>query len=164
MMKSTPPSDIAAPTASARTVTRYSMIDGVRVIALAELLLSQGGIDSDACNDFRGLIGNYAERAVPASEVDPLLATLVALERKHETLRNAWQTSEKDRVATLTALAAQAQAIERLRELSDEDIARIIDGIEQFIMNGDPEVDAIWQPYVDRLAALRAVPQTEPTK
>lgn len=39
--------------------------------------------------------------------------------------------------------------------LTVEDIDQIVDGIEHFIMDGDPDVDAIWQPYVDKLRAQR---------
>lgn len=41
--------------------------------------------------------------------------------------------------------------------LTAEDLDQIAEGIECFIMNGDPNVDAIWQPYVDQLKAQRAV-------
>jgi len=41
--------------------------------------------------------------------------------------------------------------------LTIEDIDQIADGIEHFIMNGDPPVDAIWQPYIDKLQAQRAL-------
>jgi hypothetical protein len=43
--------------------------------------------------------------------------------------------------------------------LTADDLAQIAEGIEHFIMNGDPEVDGIWQPYVEKLnAAAAAVP------
>lgn len=42
------------------------------------------------------------------------------------------------------------------------DIDQIAEAIENFVMDGDAEVDAIWQPYVDQLrthrAALAAAP------
>lgn len=40
--------------------------------------------------------------------------------------------------------------------LTREDIAQIIEGIEEFIVSGDPNVAEIWQPYVDKLKALAA--------
>jgi len=40
--------------------------------------------------------------------------------------------------------------------LTGGDIDEIAAGIEHFIMNGDAEVDAIWQPYVDKLKSQRA--------
>lgn len=147
-----------APHVSARTVTRYSIplhvITGRRTPGFYDV--------------------------VPASEVDHLLTVLAETEaliaiyaralgedstvlrdevtRRREAFRNVLLRAEKAEAA----LAEQAQEIERLRQLSNADIAQIIEGIEHFIMNGDPAVDAIWQPYVDKLAALRAVPQTEP--
>lgn len=81
---------------SARTVTRKWMIESVRVIALAELLLSKGGIDIDAHNDFKGLIGNYGERAVHVSEVDRLLSALADKETENERLRTLLR-AEADR-------------------------------------------------------------------
>jgi hypothetical protein len=41
--------------------------------------------------------------------------------------------------------------------LTVADIDQIIEGIEEFVMNGNPEVDAIWQPYVNQLKAHRAL-------
>lgn len=40
--------------------------------------------------------------------------------------------------------------------LTPDDVAQIIEGIEHFIMNGDPLVDEIWQPYVEKLRAHAA--------
>ena len=37
--------------------------------------------------------------------------------------------------------------------LTKADIKQIAEGIEHFIMNGDPLVDEIWQPYIDKLRA-----------
>lgn len=45
------------------------------------------------------------------------------------------------------------------RILSDEDIDQIVDGIEHFCKGPeeDPELDAIWNPYIDKLKALKAL-------
>lgn len=42
--------------------------------------------------------------------------------------------------------------------LTQEDIDQVIEGIECFIQNGDPNVDAIWQPYIDKLKRLPPAP------
>ena len=41
--------------------------------------------------------------------------------------------------------------------LTVEDVEVIIEGIEEFCMTGDPVVNAIWQPYVDKLTQLKAI-------
>ncbi len=52
-----------------------------------------------------------------------------------------------------------AAAESRIRELEEaltvDDLAQIAEGIEHFIMGGDPAVDAVWQSYVDGLDVLR---------
>lgn len=47
--------------------------------------------------------------------------------------------------------------------LTPEDIDAIIDGIEHFII-GDcgSDVDEIWRPYINKLAAYRATLEAEP--
>lgn len=40
--------------------------------------------------------------------------------------------------------------------LSIDDIDQIIEGIEQFIVSGDPDVREAWQEYIDKLQALRS--------
>jgi hypothetical protein len=40
--------------------------------------------------------------------------------------------------------------------LTIDDIDQIIEGIDHFIISGDPAVQEVWQPYLDKLAALRA--------
>jgi hypothetical protein len=44
--------------------------------------------------------------------VRDLWARVAALERKNETLRNAWQTSEADRLATVTRVAELEREVE----------------------------------------------------
>jgi hypothetical protein len=39
--------------------------------------------------------------------------------------------------------------------MAHADIDQIIEGIEHFIITGDPEVQGIWQPYIDKLRALK---------
>jgi hypothetical protein len=39
--------------------------------------------------------------------------------------------------------------------LTNADIDQIVEGIEEFIISGDEEVDAIWQPYIAKLNALK---------
>lgn len=39
--------------------------------------------------------------------------------------------------------------------LTADDIAQIVDGIVNFIIEGSSEVEEIWQPYIDKLNALR---------
>ncbi len=39
--------------------------------------------------------------------------------------------------------------------VTPEDVSQIIDGIENFIMDGSRGVDEIWKPYVEKLHALR---------
>lgn len=51
------------------------------------------------------------------------------------------------------AIAARLEALEHA--LTPADVDQIAEGIENFIMDGDPEVDGIWQPYVDKLRALQ---------
>jgi hypothetical protein len=48
------------------------------------------------------------------------------------------------------------EAVTDEARLTVADIDQIIEGIEHFIMNGDPEVDQIWQPYIDKLKVLRS--------
>jgi hypothetical protein len=37
-----------------------------------------------------------------------------------------------------------------------EDVDQLVEGIEHFIIGGDhPDVRDIWQPYIDKLNALR---------
>jgi hypothetical protein len=43
----------------------------------------------------------------------------------------------------------------RSEGLTPNDIAQIIEGIELFIIGGDPAVREVWQPYIDKLQALR---------
>ena len=37
-----------------------------------------------------------------------------------------------------------------------EDIDQIVEGIEYFIIGGDDDLAPIWQPYIDKLQALKA--------
>lgn len=39
--------------------------------------------------------------------------------------------------------------------LTAEDIEQIIEGIEHFIVGNDEDLELIWQPYIDKLNALR---------
>lgn len=48
------------------------------------------------------------------------------------------------------------KAARRPEPLTVEDLEQIAEGIGEFIIAGNPEVEAIWQPYLDKLAALRA--------
>lgn len=43
--------------------------------------------------------------------------------------------------------------------LTPDDIDQIVEGIEHFIIGGDRDVElqAIWQPYIDKLRALRSI-------
>jgi hypothetical protein len=41
--------------------------------------------------------------------------------------------------------------------MTNEDIDQIVQGIEEFIICGDPDVQEIWQPYIDKLNELKSV-------
>jgi hypothetical protein len=41
-------------------------------------------------------------------------------------------------------------------DLTAADIDQIIEGIEYFIIEGYPEVDRVWQPYIAKLEQLKA--------
>lgn len=55
--------------------------------------------------------------------------------------------------ADMTLMIAAPELVDALRA---DDIDSIVEGIEHFIMNGDPEGDRLWQPYINKLNALRA--------
>lgn len=41
--------------------------------------------------------------------------------------------------------------------LTVEDIDQIAEGIDLFIVEGFPDLVEVWQPYIDKLNALRAI-------
>jgi hypothetical protein len=81
------------------------------------------------------------------AEIDEILARMDNLRRQLDTLPGS------ELVARPTPRLAEGIAAE---QLTADDCAEIADGIEHFIMNGDANVDAIWQPYVDKLKAAAA--------
>lgn len=40
--------------------------------------------------------------------------------------------------------------------LTVDDIDQIVEGMDHFIISGDPDVEEVWQPFLDKLALLRA--------
>lgn len=64
--------------------------------------------------------------------------------------QGGWAPDRQD-CATHSDSALLAASRTGTGPLSADDIAQIIEGIEHFIIEGDPEVAAIWQPYIDKL-------------
>lgn len=48
-----------------------------------------------------------------------------------------------------------------MADLTDADITQIVEGIEEFIIDGDDALRPLWQPYIDKLKGLLLHQQVE---
>ena len=68
---------------------------------------------------------------------------------------NEWDAARSSRRQPLDARAHCGDGDSAARELSVDDIDQIIEGIDHFVIGTEPDIEVIWQPYLDKLAALR---------
>jgi hypothetical protein len=125
---------------------------------------------------------------IPRDEIEQVIATLAAWEADARRRRGNVRTVNVNELASLRRLlvpgSRDVSPTENIQDYADdvlrrrsravpppiggtnmltvEDIAQIVEGIENFIMCGDPAVDALWQPYVDKLNALKAETRSVP--
>jgi hypothetical protein len=68
------------------------------------------------------------------------------------------RASEMERLPSIRKANARliAAAPDLLAAMTCDDVDQLVEGIEHFIIGGDhPDVRDIWQPYIDKLNALR---------
>ena len=78
--------------------------------------MDAGTVDALVRFGWPGRIEDLLAALVQSSRQDEALARIAALERKNDTLRNAWQTSEADRLTTVTRVAELEREVARLTD------------------------------------------------
>jgi hypothetical protein len=105
-------------------------------------------------DEIERVIATWRER-VETHTARAIAATDVTNFDRQDSAAYATRLCADDLEALLRRSRAVPPPIGGTNMLTAEDIAQIVEGIENFIMCGDPAVDALWQHYVDKLNALK---------